>query len=385
LGLVTSPVCRVAVIGAGVAGLLSALNLDCEVDVFEAARPGLRGRRCTGVVSRATLARLPRARRFAVKRYSGLEVSVPELDLRLSLSSRTPFAYKLNRGAHELELARMVGDKGHRLLQRTPVRAVKPKAGGVELLLPTGWKRYDAAVLAEGYPPTLAWSLDLAPTVEARVGVQALARIDGALDPETLYVVYSPRFLRGFAWVVPLDGGKVLVGGAALTRGPEILSKAVNLCSKLFKMKVEISSEPFGGYVLRGYPRSLAKGRVAAIGDAIATVKSLSGGGLYAISALARPLAELVGATAAEREPSARSLTEIEKVLRTLRRSSVLAKTLDRVIASAPKLGLKLEAEVGDLEYDDHAAAILQALAGLRSVKRRKGLPEAALNPVKNV
>jgi len=40
---------------------------------------------------------------------------------------------------------------------------------------------------------------------------------------------------------------------------------------------------------------------------------------------------------------------------------------------------------VGDLEYDDHAAAILQALAGLRCVKRGKGLPEAALNLVKNV
>ena len=381
-GPVTSPVCRVAVVGAGVAGLLSALNLNCEVEVFEAAKPGLRGRRCTGVVSRATLARLPRARRFAVQRYSGLEVSVPELDLRLSLSSRTTFAYKLDRGAHELELARMVEDKGHRLLQRTPIRAVKPKAGGVELLLPTGWRRYDAAVLAEGYPATLARSLNLAPTVEARVGIQALVRIGGALDPETLYVAYSPRFLRGFAWVVPLDGGRALVGGAALSRGLETLSRAIRLCSKLFKLKIEISSEKFGGYVLRGYPRSLAKGRVVALGDAVATVKSLSGGGLYAVSALARSLAELVEAAATAREPGAGSLAEIEKVLKTLRRSYALSETFDRAIASAPKLGLKLEAEVRDLEYDDHAVAILQALAGLKSVKRGERFPEHINTPV---
>jgi len=366
-------VCRVAVVGAGVAGLLSALNLDCEVDAFEAARSGLRGRRCTGVVSRATLARLPRARRFALQRYTGLEVAVPELELRLSLRSRIPFAYKLDRGAHELELARTVEDRGHRLLQRAPVRAVRLEASGVELLLPSGWRRYDAAVLAEGYPPALAEKLGLAPKVEARVGVQALARVSGALEPETLYVAYSPKILGGFAWVVPLDEARALVGGAALQRGLDTLRRAVKLCSRLFGLGFEISSEPFGGYVLRGFPRSLARGRVFALGDAVATVKSLSGGGLYAVSALAGPLAEIVETVAEGRELNASSLAEIEKVLGVLRRGYALARALDRAITGAPRLGLRLEAEVRNLDFDDHAAAILQALSGLRSLRRGSG------------
>ena len=364
--------CRVAVVGAGVAGLLAALNLDCEVDVFEAARPGLRGRRCTGVVSRATLARLPRAERFALQRYSALEVAVPELELRLSLRSRTPFACKLDRSAHELELAGMVEGRGHRLLQRAPVRAVKPGAGGVDLLLPAGWRRYDAVVLAEGYPPTLSRALGLAPETEARVGVQALARVGGALDTEALYVAYSPGTLKGFAWVVPLSGGRALVGGAA-PRGLDALGGAVKLCSRLFKLRIEVASKPFGGYVLRGYPRSLARGRVFALGDAVATVKSLSGGGLYAVSALAKPLAEAVEAVAEGGRPSGGSLAEIGRVLRVLRRGYLLAEALDRAIASSPRLGLKLEAEVGDIDYDDHLAAVLQILKGLRSFKRREG------------
>jgi flavin-dependent dehydrogenase len=365
----TSPVCRVAVVGAGVAGLLAALNLDCEVDVFEAARPGLRGRRCTGVVSRATLARLPRAERFALQRYSALEVAVPELELRLSLRSRTPFAYKLDRSAHELELAGMVEGRGHRLLQRAPVRAVKPRAGGVDLLLPAGWRRYDAVVLAEGYPPTLARALGLAPDVEARVGVQALARVGGGLDPEALYVAYSPRILKGFAWVVPLDRGRALVGGAA-PRGLETLRWSAKLCSRLFKLRIEVVSEPFGGYVLRGYPRSLARGRVFALGDAVATVKSLSGGGLYAVSVLAKPTAEVVDAVAEGDRPGSESLAEIGRVLRVLRRGYLLAEALDRAIVSAPQLGLKLDAEVKELEYDDHAATILQVLSGFRGLER---------------
>lgn len=359
--------CRVAVVGAGVAGLLAALNLDCEVDVFEAARPGLRGRRCTGVVSRATLARLPRAERFALQRYSALEVAVPELELRLSLRSRTPFAYKLDRSAHELELARMVEGKGHRLLQRSPVRAVKPRAGGVDLLLPAGWRRYDAVVLAEGYPPTLSRALGLAPETETRVGVQALARVGGALDPEALYVAYSPRILKGFAWVVPL-GGRALVGGAA-PRGLDALGGTVKLCSRLFKLRIEVVSEPFGGYVLRGYPRSLARGRVFALGDAVATVKSLSGGGLYAVSVLAKPLAEVLEAVAEGSKPSSGSLAEIGRVLRVLRRGYLLAEALDRAIASSPRIRLKVEAEVKELEYDDHAAALLQAISGVKGVK----------------
>lgn len=354
------------------AGLLAALNLDCEVDVFEAARPGLRGRRCTGVVSRATLARLPRAERFALQRYSALEVAVPELELRLSLRSRTPFACKLDRSSHELELAGMVEGRGHRLLQRAPVRAVKPGAGGVDLLLPAGWRRYDAVVLAEGYPPTLSRALGLAPETEARVGVQALARVGGALDPEALYVAYSPRTLKGFAWVVPLGGGRALVGGAA-PRGLDALGGAVKLCSMLFKLRIEVASKPFGGYVLRGYPRSLARGRVFALGDAAATVKSLSGGGLYAVSALAKPLAGAMKAVAEGSRPSSENLAEIGRVLRVLRRGYLLAEALDRAIASSPRLGLKLEAEVGDIDYDDHLAAVLQILKGLRSFKRREG------------
>lgn len=370
--------CRVAVVGAGVAGLLLALSLNCEVDVFEAAKPGLRGRRCTGIISRATLARLPRARRFAMQRYTALEIAVQELGLRLSLSSRTPFAYKLDRSSHELELARMVEEKGHRLLQQTPVRAVKPGASGVDVLTASGWQRYDAVVLAEGYPPVFARRLSLAPKVKARVGVQALARASGALDPETLYVAYSPRALGGFAWVVPLDSGKALVGGASPLRGLGTLERSAKLCSKLFKLKLEIASRPFGGYVLRGFPRSLVKGRVAALGDAAATVKSLSGGGLYAVSALAKPLAHVVEAVAEGRKPSAESLTEVGRVLRVLRRGYALAEAFDRAVACAPRLELKLEAEVRDLEYDDHAAAILQALAGLKSLKREGSFQGAA-------
>jgi len=353
------------VVGAGVAGLLAALNLGGEVDVFEAARPGLRGRRCAGVVSTGTLARLPEAGRFVEQEYVGLELYVPELELRASVTSREPFACKLDRSAHEARLAELVEGRGARVLERVRVRSVRPARGGVEVEWSGGRGTYDAVVIAEGYPPLLSRSLGLAPPVEARVGVHAVARLrEGASD--TIYVVYSPRLLGGFAWAAPAGGERCSVGVVSRWAAPRLLRVAAKLLERRMGLRLSEPGTPVGGFVLRGYPASIGRGRVFLFGDAAAMVKSLSGGGLYAISALAKPLASIVDAVAAGSAPDPRSLLEVERVVRTLRRGFALARRLDGALAHLPRAGVRLEASVRRLEYDDHLEALLQILLSSR-------------------
>lgn len=365
----------VAVIGAGIAGLLAAYNLNDEVTIFEAARPGSRGRRCAGIVSIATLFKLPGARSFVEQFYTTLELAVPELSVRVSASAKEPFACKLNRPAYEEELAGTLEGKGVKLVLRTPVRAVEPSTGGVRVWWSGGGRLYEAAILAEGYPPVLSRRLGLAPPVEARVGAHVRARASH-LNPSSLHVIYSPKVLEGFAWLAPIDERNCSLG-VVTKRGRsalETLKLAEGLYRRLMGVDVEPRGGLRGGYVLRGYPRVIKRGRVFVFGDAAAMVKSLSGGGLYAISSLARPLASLVNFVVEGVKPERSDFAEARSVLSALRRSFVLAERIDRAISSTPRLGLKLEVEVLKLEYDDHALALLQMILGVRLVRSARGL-----------
>ncbi|MEM4530859.1 MAG: FAD-dependent oxidoreductase [Thermofilaceae archaeon] len=360
----------VAVVGAGVAGLLLALNLRSNVVVFESGRPGLRGGRCPGIVSADTLAKLPEGWKFVEQAYDSMELAVPELALRVSITSRGVFAYKIDRRAHEERLAELLEARGVELRERTRVYRAEPLRDCVRLRWCGGERVYDAAVIAEGYPPILARQCNLSPHVEERLGVHASARATG-VSSSTLYVVYSPKLLGGFAWMAPVDEKRCSLGVVAGRREAwGLLRRAAVLLRKQAGVEAELEGGLRGGYVLRGYPRALGRGRLFVFGDAAATVKSLSGGGLYAIAALAGPLASVVDSIAVGGEPERSALKRIEGVLAALRRSYILAERVDRTIAASPRLGLKLEVEVQKLEYDDHAAALAQILTNVRRLAR---------------
>lgn len=359
---------EIAVVGAGVAGLLLALNLRGRAVVFESGRPGLRGRRCAGIVSSATLSRLPEGCKFVEQEYDALELTVPELSLKVSIASREPFAYRIDRGAHEERLAELLRARGVEVRERTRVKRIEALRDGIRLEWDEDAQTYAAAVIAEGYPPILARHCSLAPHVKARVGVHAPSYAKG-FSSSTIYVVYSPKLLAGFAWAAPVDEKRCSVGIVTGLRNASLAYRgAVALLRRVYGIEAEPASKLRGGYVLRGYPRALGRGRLFVFGDAAAMVKSLSGGGLYAISALASPLASVVSSVAEGSEPEGGSLAAIRKVLAALRRNFAMAERLDQAMAAAPKLGLKLEAEALRFEFDDHVLAIAQILAGVKKL-----------------
>lgn len=322
-------------------------------------------------MSLRTLALLPGASRFASQRYSELLTWVPELGLRLAILSKKPFACKLNRAAHEEWLASEIEERGHRLLTGVRVEAIKLARDAVELKLRSDSKAYDAAVIAEGYPPALASSLSLAPRAKPLVGVQVVARAPRLLE-EALGVVYSPSLLGGFAWLVPLGEGLALSGLATKWRGAalRLLSPALKLLSTLSGSQLECASRPFGGYVLRARPTWPLHGRVAVFGDAAGMVKGLSGGGLYAVARLAKPLAAAVEAVSEGLTLGQRELKEIKRTLATLYRSCRLADALDWALPSTPPLPLSVEVKVEELEHDDHLMALLKVIASARRLHK---------------
>lgn len=356
----------VAVVGGGIAGLLLAYNLRSEATVFEAGAFGSRGRRCPGIISAETLERLPGALKYAQQFYDSLSFIIPELSLRVEVYSKRPFACKIDRSRHEEWLSSELENRGVKLVSRTRVDSVKPVEKSVKVSWSKGERFYGAVVLAEGYPPVLSKKLGLAQPVDARIGLFTSAHLRGECDVNKLQVVYSPRTLKGFSWLAPLDDGRAVVG--VVTEVGCDAFKTLTNSKKMFTkvgVDMELVGEPRGGYVLRGYTRTLGRGRVFAFGDAAAMVKSLSGGGLYGISVAAEPVALMVDAVASGDAPSREVIREVRKTLIRLYKGFLLAKRFDGALQTIPPLGVKLDSRVHRLEYDLHEVSLAQILTGV--------------------
>ena len=177
------PMCRIAVIGGSIAGLLTSyyLNRFCDVHIYEAAdRVGLRGRRCTGLVSVETSNRMPNSRKFVENSYKKITIFLGN-GLSLTITSKKPFAVKLNRELYELELSSILESQGAEIRLSSRVTQVVPKPQ-LEVVVKTKSysEEYDGAVLAEGYPPTV--TENIAPNISIRrvmVAVQQKFRVQG--------------------------------------------------------------------------------------------------------------------------------------------------------------------------------------------------------------
>lgn len=300
----------VAVIGAGISGLLSAYHLitkGVNVTIFE-RRDSFPRAHCTGIVSRSTLENIPYANNFVVGRYNKVAfyLSIHGKISQINIRFRGFVAYKIDRYAHEIALIQHVKELGVPINPMSTVLEINEESAGTEVEIydrnnaTTKRQLFDKVVVAEGYPGTLSAKIGCKSFSTSLHAIQRDYVIRGdLLDEHTLYIYIDPHiFGYGFAWLVPFGDGKAVIGYAGEgVPSLAIYTKVVKFFSNTVGVDVkEYVSSFYGGNVLIGYPIEFfsKKGKSICIGDAVAMVKSISGGGLYAISSTSKMLSDLI-------------------------------------------------------------------------------------------
>ncbi len=377
---------QAAIVGGGIAGLLVASKLRVpKLVLFERFRRAGVRRHCTGIISVETAERCLVKREHVVNAYRNIVMMVPSIRMEIALRCDKAFALKIDREAHEAYLAELAEERGYDLRFGCDVvdAKVDRRSGKVALYVncgdgASGVYEVDLAVIAEGYPPRLAEIFALSSKSIALIGLQRVATLSRRLRNDsvhTLYVVIDPQILEGgFGWVVPLSDRKILVGIATRRRGRkarELLETLFRVVSKYLSDVTAGSDVVFGGIVLRGYPKRLVSKYAFGIGDAVATVKSVSGGGLYAISRLA----DLYTKYICGRELLA--LKEIESLRKELRMQYYLANSIYGVLRLLAQIRImsetRIEVFLRELDYDRHERLLLDVLSPRFSVMRTIG------------
>ncbi len=268
---------RIAVVGAGFAGLISALKLSevAEVKIFEEHPEVGFPEHCTGIVSGSVWRKL--------KRYvseESLEGFLNEFFLGLpsgkGLTIKGPkdFAAKLERRRLEEEMLESALASGAKFEQKL-VKDVSPK-GLVE------GERFDKVVLAEGWRAELSSRFGIAGAPRRVFGIN-LEVVGKTEAPGKVEVWFDKDLAPGFfAWVVMLEW-KAVVGTAA-TKGynvRKLAEKVLERAERRGLVRGEVK-KVYGGVIQTGPPTpSPCYKALCSTGDAAGLNKPVTGGGLY--------------------------------------------------------------------------------------------------------
>jgi flavin-dependent dehydrogenase len=278
----------------------------------------------------------------------------------------SPLAVKLARPGLEEWLAKLLEDRGHRLLYRAKVVRVEPRRGGVGVAVETGGglarivaERVLVATGGQAEPPEpirrpRCWRL---------YGVEERLRLSARLRglEEEFVTVHGSRFAPGFfAWLAPLEGGREAVVGVAAPQGQGLYTR-LEAFRRMLGRRLGFSPSSVlgrrGGVILRGPParRVVAGPGVALAGDLLCASKPYTGGGLYAAAVLSGPLGGWLSGQGG-----------VEAVWRWLRRELLVQHVATRAAAAAPGLFLRLLSRVCRrareggcrVDYDRHSSII---------------------------
>ena len=383
---------RVAIVGGGIAGLLTAAKLRVpELTLFERNSKAGARKHCTGIVSVETAKRCMTKPELILNSYDTILFTIPRLSLNVVIKSDRAFAVKIDREAHEEHLAALVENRGYRIQFRCNVdgvRFVESRGGSNVMLYATTAEgtrleyKADVVIIAEGYPSRLAKGLGLKSFCTSLLGLQRIVVTTRRLSREctsTLYIVFDEMFgEEGFGWIVPLDERKLIVGIATRCLGKDVrtlLNEFLYFVAKKFDTVLVSEGSDFGGVILRGYPKKIVDGRVLGIGDAIASVKSVSGGGLYAISWLAELYSAILG-----NGMKLRLIKYVENLRRELqiqyRIAKVLYHSLGLLMRIRTPVNMCIEVFIKNLDYDRHEHLMLSVFTARVNMMRTIGAEE---------
>lgn len=383
---------RVAIVGGGIAGLLAAAKLRVpELTLFERnSKAGVR-KHCTGIISVETAKRCMLKPEFILNSYDTLSFAIPRLHLNVVIKSDRAFAVKIDREAHEEYLAMLVENRGYRILFRCNVDSIRLEEtqynSNVMLDATTsdGTRleyKADIVIIADGYPSRFAKDLGLESFYTPLLGLQRVAITTRRLSTEqtnTLYIVFDTVFGKeGFGWIVPLNERKLIVGIATryLGKGSRILlNEFLHFVAKKFDTILVSEGSDFGGVILRGYPKKIVGKNVLGIGDAITSVKSVSGGGLYAISWLAELYSAILN-----NSMKSKLIKYVENLRRELqiqyRIAKVLYHSLGLLMRIRTPVNMCIEVFIKNLDYDRHEHLMLSVFTARVNMMRTIGAEE---------
>jgi flavin-dependent dehydrogenase len=298
----------VGVVGGGIAGLVTSYYLlknraVSNVAIFE-RRYSMPRNHCTGVISLETVTRLPLASKFIENSYRNIVFFIHGIDFGIEITSDRYFACKINRVAHEIELMRFLNEVGVSINMGSEVYSINVNGKKYFLAFKKDMKEYisegfDRIVVAEGYPPILSRRYRLKFRSGAFKALQEMVLLSNSLSDdqiETLYVFISPKLVgEGFAWLVPIDRHKVVIGySSEYDTSIEGLERIKLVFKNLLELSYKSVDKIFGGVIVQGYPIKTISNGIIGIGDSTAMVKSISGGGLYAISIVSKLYSEII-------------------------------------------------------------------------------------------
>ncbi len=367
-----------AIVGAGISGLLTAYhalsnNTISQVTLLE-QKSKIPRKHCSGIISPETLLALPYGLRYIENKYRGIEFYILP-SIRILLKCTNVIAYKIDRVSHEKELYRQIVMKGVDVQLNKRVLEVGIRENYSLLIHDTitktlTRKEFDYIIISEGYPHKLSLDANLDMVIRPLYGLQQdVIYSSENIDMETLYVFIDPAiFGEGFGWFIPVTEDKGIIGLAHSRKHIELFSIFRKVVSKTLKMNISSIIDVYGGRVLQGYPKTICNNSICALGDAIGMVKSISGGGLYAITKMSRVYAKNIGISDIAKQK------EVREMLSELRIQYILKYFLWKIISMLKNIVSSnsryfIEIDVSYLDYDRHDKLLLDLIKYLTQFK----------------
>ena len=324
-----SEIVRVGIVGGGPAGLLSAITLSRAgvlAEVFEEHPQVGLPRHCTGLVSAETIDHIRRiaeglSNDFIIQSFREYVVKVINSDESVTLKIPGK-VYVTDRALLEKELMDAALSEGAEVSLKTRVTDLT-EDGHLMISGSSGLRRYDLVILAEGSAMSFSTSLRLCRSKNYLRGLQSIVRVRGAAPQNPIIYVGGEVSTSFFGWVVPYGDHRAIIGYADKSISLEGLRRLINTFLEDYGIRGEEEGF-FGGLIPMVRPCRPALNRVIGVGDTIASIKPLSGGGLYPIVREVENLPTVINSSTAEEY-----VRRVEPLLSKLRRQHLLRRALN--------------------------------------------------------